>query len=119
MGEGADRACVANCASTHQGMVASLRRQDSERFRTALRTPFFPCASLKIPANRPPARPVRAGACGPRGEMRRREFVKLAIGGGVAAAGGGFWPRAARAQQPMPVIGFLHPTSPDAFPDRL
>jgi putative tryptophan/tyrosine transport system substrate-binding protein len=60
--------------------------------------------------------------------MRRREFVKLAIGGGTAAAYGAcwplaagiFWPLAARAQQQaMPVIGFLHPTSPDAFPDRL
>jgi putative tryptophan/tyrosine transport system substrate-binding protein len=47
------------------------------------------------------------------GHMRRREFLGV-VGGGAT------WPLVARAQESaMPVIGFLNPTSPNTFADRL
>ena len=46
--------------------------------------------------------------------MRRRDFITGIVGSTAA------WPLAAHAQPPAtPVIGYLHPASPDTFADRL
>ena len=44
--------------------------------------------------------------------MRRREFI-------AGLAGSAAWPVAARGQQAMPVIGFLHTASPEQNVKRL
>jgi len=48
--------------------------------------------------------------------MKRREFVRLVGGAGAASA---LWAFTARAQRPMPVIGFLGSRTPDDDPDLL
>jgi len=46
----------------------------------------------------------------------RREFITLLGGAGLLCAAK---VRRARAQQAMPVVGFLHPATPDGYTERL
>jgi putative tryptophan/tyrosine transport system substrate-binding protein len=57
---------------------------------------------------------AKCGACGR--HMKRRDFVRLVGGAGAASA---LWAFTARAQQPMPVIGFLGSRAPGDDPNLL